>query len=59
MTDATPPRSASELRPVRFELGAAPFAEGSCLIEAGRTRVLCAATVQEACRPGGRAAAVG
>jgi len=47
MTDPTPPRTSSELRPVRLELGAAPFAEGSCLIEAGRTRVLCAATVQE------------
>ncbi|HKK07569.1 MAG TPA: ribonuclease PH [Gemmatimonadota bacterium] len=40
-------RAAGTLRPVRLEMGAAPFAEGSCLIEAGRTRVLCAATVEE------------
>ena len=40
-------RPAGTLRPVSLELGAAPFAEGSCLIEAGRTRVLCAATVEE------------
>ena len=46
-----PARSAGQLRPVRLELGAAPFAEGSCLIEAGRTRVLCAATVQEGVPP--------
>lgn len=40
-------RGPDELRGVSFELGAAPFAEGSCLITAGRTRVLCAATVEE------------
>jgi len=47
----TPPlragRSASELRPVSFRRGAAPYAEGSCLIAAGRTTVLCTASVQE------------
>ncbi len=47
MSDDTPARPPADLRPVRLDLGAAPFAEGSCLIEAGRTRVLCAATVQE------------
>lgn len=40
-------RTPDALRPVSFELGAVPFAEGSCLIAAGGTRVLCAATVEE------------
>lgn len=40
-------RGADELRPVTFERGAAPYAEGSCYITAGMTRVLCTATVQE------------
>ena len=35
------------LRPVSLELETAPFAEGSCTIVCGRTRVLCAATVEE------------
>lgn len=39
-----PKREPDRLRDVSLELGAAPFAEGSCLIEMGRTRVLCAAT---------------
>lgn len=52
MSEETPPPSPREaLRPVRMELDAAPFAEGSCLIESGRTRVLCAATVQEEVPP--------
>jgi ribonuclease PH len=32
---------------VSFRRGAAPYAEGSCLVAAGRTTVLCTATVQE------------
>lgn len=40
-------RGAGELRPVHFELGAAPYAEGSCIIAAGMTRVLCTASVEE------------
>jgi len=40
-------RGATELRPVHFERGSAPWAEGSCLIRAGMTRVLCTATVEE------------
>lgn len=40
-------RGDDELREVELELGAAPFAEGSCRIRTGRTRVLCTATVQE------------
>jgi ribonuclease PH len=35
------------LRPLVLERGAAPAAEGSCLIGAGATRVLCAASVQK------------
>lgn len=41
-------RSADLLRPVTLELGAAPLAEGSCLVSMGSTRVLCAVTVERA-----------
>lgn len=40
-------RSAGQLRALDIALDAAPYAEGSCLISAGQTRVLCAASVQE------------
>lgn len=40
-------RGPAELRPVRMTLGVQEFAEGSVLIEMGRTRVLCAATVEQ------------
>lgn len=40
-------RAASELRPITFERGVAPYAEGSCLITFGATRVLCTASVEE------------
>jgi ribonuclease PH len=40
-------RAAAELRPISVQLGAAPYAEGSCLIAMGETRVLCAASVEE------------
>ena len=40
-------RSPSELRPITFERGVAPYAEGSCLIIFGATRVLCTASVEE------------
>jgi ribonuclease PH len=40
-------RSPSELRPITFERGIAPYAEGSCLILFGATRVLCTASVEE------------
>jgi ribonuclease PH len=40
-------RSPSELRPITFERGIAPYAEGSCLIIFGATRVLCTASVEE------------
>jgi ribonuclease PH len=40
-------RSITELRPITFERGIAPYAEGSCLIIFGATRVLCTASVEE------------
>lgn len=40
-------RAASELRLITFERGVAPYAEGSCLITFGATRVLCTASVEE------------
>ena len=40
-------RGLDELRPVSMEPGWAANAEGSCLISFGRTRVLCAASVEE------------
>jgi ribonuclease PH len=39
------------LRPLTLELGAAPYAEGSCLITSGNTRVLCTATVSDELPP--------
>jgi ribonuclease PH len=38
-------RDPGALRPVRLEPGAAPYAEGSCLVSFGGTRVLCTASV--------------
>jgi ribonuclease PH len=34
------------MRPVRLERGAAPYAEGSCIVSFGATRVLCTASVE-------------
>jgi ribonuclease PH len=39
-------RALDALRPVHLERGAAPYAEGSCLVSFGSTRVLCTATVE-------------
>jgi ribonuclease PH len=39
-------RRPEDLRPVRIQAGALEFAEGSALIEMGKTRVLCAVTVE-------------
>lgn len=36
-----------EMRPVTVERGVAPYAEGSCLIAFGETRVLCTASVEQ------------
>jgi ribonuclease PH len=38
-------RAADQLRPVSFQRGWLDHAEGSCLVEFGRTRVLCAASL--------------
>lgn len=40
-------RGVGDLRPVTLERGAAPYAEGSCLVCFGATRVLCTASVDE------------
>ena len=40
-------RSPSELRPITLERGVAQYAEGSCLITFGATRVLCTASVED------------
>jgi len=45
----TPPnesRRPTELRPISLERNAVPYAEGSCLVSFGETRVLCAASVE-------------
>ena len=54
MPHADPPRvtprvgrATSDLRPVLLERGASQFAEGSCLVSFGQTRVLCTASVEE------------
>jgi ribonuclease PH len=39
-------RARDELRTVTLERDAAPYAEGSCLVSTGATRVLCTATVE-------------
>ena len=44
-------RTADALRRIRITTGYQQFAEGSCLIEMGRTRVLCAASVEEKVPP--------
>ncbi len=40
-------RAPADLRPIKITPGILDFAEGSCIIEFGRTRVLCAASVEE------------
>jgi ribonuclease PH len=40
-------RSASDLRAVALERAVSPYAEGSCLVAFGSTRVLCTASVEE------------
>jgi ribonuclease PH len=40
-------RSPGDLRPLRIELNASGYAEGSCLIGAGGTRILCTASIQD------------
>lgn len=40
-------RSARDLRQITLERGVAPYAEGSCLVSFGSTRVLCTASVED------------
>lgn len=40
-------RTPGEMRPVTIERAVTPYAEGSCLITFGETKVLCTATVEE------------
>ena len=47
MTQRIDGRGPAELRPLKITTNVLDFAEGSCMIEAGRTRVLCAATIEE------------
>ena len=44
-------RSSSDLRPLAITRGYQTFAEGSCVIELGDTRVLCAATFEQKVPP--------
>src|SRR6266513_5657488 len=44
-------RSPNQLRRVHFIVGVLDYAEGSVLIETGKTRVLCAASVEEKVPP--------
>ena len=50
-------RRPDELRPVSIEPGFLKYAEGSALISIGNTRVICAATLRNACRNGSKGAA--
>ena len=47
MVDRSEGRNAGQLRKLDINMDVAPFAEGSCLISTGQTRVLCTASVQE------------
>lgn len=40
-------RAADAMRPVTLERGVAPYAEGSCLVAFGNTRVLCTVSVED------------
>ena len=45
--DSRSPRAADRLRPLVLERGVAPYAEGSCLVAFGETRVLCSASIDD------------
>jgi len=40
-------RSEEQMRPVSIERGVSPYAEGSCLISFGMTKVLCAVSIED------------
>jgi len=44
-------RAPEQPRPLRLERGVAEYAEGSCLITVGRTKVLCTASVEDSVPP--------
>ncbi len=44
---AVPERGQEQLRPVKIERAVSPYAEGSCLISFGMTKVLCSASIEE------------
>jgi ribonuclease PH len=44
-------RQTNELRPVRIERGYTKYAEGSCLIEMGDTRIICTASLEDRVPP--------
>lgn len=44
-------RANNEYRPVRLMPGFMPYAEGSCLVEFGQTRVICSASVEDRVPP--------
>jgi ribonuclease PH len=44
-------RKPDELRPLKIEIGVSRYAEGSCLISCGNTRVLCTASVESSVPP--------
>jgi ribonuclease PH len=46
-TTRTDGRAADQIRPLRFQNHIAPYAAGSTLIEWGKTRVICAVTIEE------------
>ncbi len=44
-------READQMRPVKLEAGVSRYAEGSCMVQFGYTRVLCTASVEERVPP--------
>ncbi|MEQ8403826.1 MAG: ribonuclease PH [Oceanicaulis sp.] len=44
-------RQPDALRPIEFQMGFNPYAEGSCLVKCGDTHVLCTASVDETTPP--------
>jgi len=52
-------RASDRLRPLSLELHPAPYAEGSCLIATGNTRVLCTASVEETLPPWRKSSGIG
>ena len=51
MADRTEGRGAADGRSIAIETAVAPYAEGSCIISTGHTRVLCTASVTEGVPP--------